>query len=59
MSSSTVVIPYQTDLMEQGKPSWICSLLDHLLNSNISQLLSWARDHRKGMMLAWAMNGLP
>ncbi|KAJ3562976.1 hypothetical protein NP233_g9237 [Leucocoprinus birnbaumii] len=24
-----------------------------------SQLLSWARDKRKGMMLAWAMNGLP
>ncbi|KAG2006713.1 acyl-CoA dehydrogenase [Coprinopsis cinerea AmutBmut pab1-1] len=24
-----------------------------------SQLLSWARDRRKGMMLAWAMNGLP
>ncbi|KXN90611.1 Nitrate reductase [NADPH], partial [Leucoagaricus sp. SymC.cos] len=24
-----------------------------------SQLLSWARDKRKGMMLAWGMNGLP
>ncbi|KAG6809936.1 hypothetical protein H0H92_014018 [Tricholoma furcatifolium] len=24
-----------------------------------SQLLSWARDPRKGMMLAWGMNGLP
>ncbi|KAH0581117.1 hypothetical protein H2248_012244 [Termitomyces sp. 'cryptogamus'] len=24
-----------------------------------SQLLSWARDRRRGMMLAWGMNGLP
>lgn len=24
-----------------------------------SQLLSWAQDRRKGMMLAWGMNGLP
>jgi len=24
-----------------------------------SQLLSWARDKHRGMMLAWAMNGLP
>jgi len=30
----------------------------HLFSLN-SQLLSWARDRRKGMMLAWGMNGLP
>jgi len=27
--------------------------------SFFSQLLSWARDKGKGMLLSWAMNGLP
>ncbi|KAI6043896.1 hypothetical protein EDC04DRAFT_2866090 [Pisolithus marmoratus] len=34
---------------------------DHLPNGpyGTSQLLSWAADKNKGMLLAWAMNGLP
>jgi len=38
--------------------SYVFFLEDYLFLFN-SQLLSWAQDRRKGMMLAWGMNGLP
>jgi len=37
----------------------MCFLSEVYLFLLNSQLLSWARDRRKGMMLAWGMNGLP
>ena len=58
MSSSKGVMIFPTAPTVPGMPFhvFISEFYLFLLNS---QLLSWARDRRKSMMLAWGMNGLP
>ncbi|CAA7263902.1 unnamed protein product [Cyclocybe aegerita] len=57
---------YLADLLEYVRPTKgakhvVFEGSDDLPNGpyGTSQLLSWARNKSKGMMLAWAMNGLP
>ncbi|KAF9007401.1 nitrate reductase [Cyathus striatus] len=57
---------YLSDVLDYVTPAKIAKHVifegcDKLPNGpyGTSQLLSWARDKRKGMLLSWAMNGVP